>query len=484
MALTCELCNSTNFVKEEGMFVCQDCGMKYSIEEAKRLIAGGDAPAASGSSSIQEKVANFLTLANNAFNSDNNEEAENYASKVLEIDANNAEAWLIKGEAIGWQSKVANVRFNEMTNCWTHCAENASPEDLPRFREVMKDQATRLIKALVSVNADNFSSNPSQDNLNRLRNCGKTALDTAISLIGLRAPLDLTEINQYMAEKMNSAGVSGSDEADKDYGPDRSDKHIYAYRRWIEQTDYCISLLEVALIYAEKESTINQIVKNLTILQENVIGSCCYKFEASAYSSGYYEDQSLTETAKSIRRRSIEKYKKDAKEKIAKKKAEEEKKRREAQEKRNKEYWDAHAEEKAQLEARKAELTEARKPLDAKIAELDKKLSAIVKKGNAPVPTADELKQLKDRISSLSTKKASLGFFKGKEKKALQAEIDELEAQIPALQKRIEEETYELTSAVDAEAAPVRKELKDVKAELKVITDELDHVVNELTKNR
>ncbi len=39
MALTCELCGSTNFVKDNGLFVCQGCGMKYTIEEAQRMMA-------------------------------------------------------------------------------------------------------------------------------------------------------------------------------------------------------------------------------------------------------------------------------------------------------------------------------------------------------------------------------------------------------------------------------------------------------------
>ena len=38
-ALTCEMCGSTNLVKEGGVFVCQSCGTKYSVEEAKKIVA-------------------------------------------------------------------------------------------------------------------------------------------------------------------------------------------------------------------------------------------------------------------------------------------------------------------------------------------------------------------------------------------------------------------------------------------------------------
>lgn len=36
--IVCEMCECTEFVKENGLFVCQDCGCKYSIEDAKKLM--------------------------------------------------------------------------------------------------------------------------------------------------------------------------------------------------------------------------------------------------------------------------------------------------------------------------------------------------------------------------------------------------------------------------------------------------------------
>ena len=36
--LTCEMCGSTDLLKSDGVFVCQSCGTKYSVEEAKNLL--------------------------------------------------------------------------------------------------------------------------------------------------------------------------------------------------------------------------------------------------------------------------------------------------------------------------------------------------------------------------------------------------------------------------------------------------------------
>ena len=30
--LVCEMCGSTDLLKEEGVFVCQSCGCKYSVD--------------------------------------------------------------------------------------------------------------------------------------------------------------------------------------------------------------------------------------------------------------------------------------------------------------------------------------------------------------------------------------------------------------------------------------------------------------------
>ena len=43
--LTCELCGSTEFVKDGGYFVCQGCGTKYTVEEARAMLTGAAAPA-------------------------------------------------------------------------------------------------------------------------------------------------------------------------------------------------------------------------------------------------------------------------------------------------------------------------------------------------------------------------------------------------------------------------------------------------------
>lgn len=72
-ALKCEMCGGNDIVKQDGLYVCQHCGTKYSIEEAKKLMSGVKV-VIDNSGSVQ----NYLTLAQNALEAKNNKEAENY----------------------------------------------------------------------------------------------------------------------------------------------------------------------------------------------------------------------------------------------------------------------------------------------------------------------------------------------------------------------------------------------------------------------
>ena len=39
--LTCEMCGSTDVVREEDLYVCRHCGTKYTPEAAKKIMIEG-----------------------------------------------------------------------------------------------------------------------------------------------------------------------------------------------------------------------------------------------------------------------------------------------------------------------------------------------------------------------------------------------------------------------------------------------------------
>lgn len=84
-AMICEMCGSANLVKQEGLFICQNCGTKYSVEEARKLL---------GVVKIDktEETEKLLVLARRAREMDNSENAEKYYDMVLRENPNNWEA--------------------------------------------------------------------------------------------------------------------------------------------------------------------------------------------------------------------------------------------------------------------------------------------------------------------------------------------------------------------------------------------------------
>ncbi|WP_289706005.1 MULTISPECIES: CFI-box-CTERM domain-containing protein [Muribaculaceae] len=127
--LTCEMCGSTNILKQDGVFVCQSCGTKYSVEEAKKMMVEGVVNI-EGKVKIDQsdKIPNLLSLAQNAIDSLNVDEAESYVNRILEIDCDNAQAWFIKMKAIGLSSSIDNLRVTEIISAGKKAIEKSNGE--------------------------------------------------------------------------------------------------------------------------------------------------------------------------------------------------------------------------------------------------------------------------------------------------------------------------------------------------------------------
>lgn len=80
--LTCEMCGSTNLLKQDDVFVCQSCGTKYSVEEAKKMMVEGTV-AVEGTVKIDtsSELKNLYEIARRAKDMENAENAEKYYGK-------------------------------------------------------------------------------------------------------------------------------------------------------------------------------------------------------------------------------------------------------------------------------------------------------------------------------------------------------------------------------------------------------------------
>ena len=92
-ALTCEMCGSTELIKQNGVFVCQACGTKYSLEDARKMMIAGTVNVA-GTVTVDNSafVRKYLENARRALEKTDWDEVEKYYNWVEQNEPRNIEA--------------------------------------------------------------------------------------------------------------------------------------------------------------------------------------------------------------------------------------------------------------------------------------------------------------------------------------------------------------------------------------------------------
>lgn len=119
-ALVCEMCGGHDLIKQDGLYVCQDCGTKYTVEEAKKMMVEGTVEVA-GTVKVDSsgKLSNLYQLARRARDDNNNDMAETYYNRILEEDPSSWEAAFYAVYYTAMNCKIANIQSAEISvnNC-------------------------------------------------------------------------------------------------------------------------------------------------------------------------------------------------------------------------------------------------------------------------------------------------------------------------------------------------------------------------------
>lgn len=119
-ALTCEMCGSTNLLKQDGVFVCQSCGTKYSVEEAKKMMVEGTVDV-QGTVKVDtsDELKNLYEIARRAKDSDNNENAAKYYDMILIKDPSSWEAnfYTVYYSAMSCKIAEISIAADKVANC-------------------------------------------------------------------------------------------------------------------------------------------------------------------------------------------------------------------------------------------------------------------------------------------------------------------------------------------------------------------------------
>lgn len=495
--IVCELCEGTEFTKEGGMFVCQGCGTKYSVEEAKSMMreVEGSAPVSTGTpvtavpmgNPNQQQIDNILVLATTAYEAQNYAEAENYCNQAVVLDAMCYKAWNLKGKAVGWQSKIDNLRIEEAAHSFCKAIDFAPEEEKEELKTQAVEELKKLGLALISLRKNRFSGSPDDQELKGFDSDRKVLIDSLLVLLSHGNAVGMPEgYLDEIATMMNQAAVAALNMARQAW---KKVDHPN-YNDWQTYLGWCsnIETLIRKSIDASDSDDESDIVRyeNLAIVLEEPIDSCSWKREWVSYASEYrwFKDKILADSAKSFRRKEAQEARDKAKElkkKVEEKKAAEARKAEEEKQARIKAYWEAHAEEKAALDAEQKELEAKKESLTSEIAGLDAEIKSLDPKGAVPSEAEDE--KLRDQIRDLENQRSKLGMFAGKQKKQITEEIASLNGRRDSLKSKIEDEKKARQAEADKKMAPLKEKRAELQSQLDAATKRINAIVNELTKD-
>lgn len=464
--LTCEMCGSTDLIKQDGVFVCQTCGCKYSTEEAKKMMVEGTVEV-TGTVKVDNSAAieNYLDMARNALDASNNKEADDYCNRIIEMDMTNWEAWFIKGKAVGWQSTLGNIRIAETINAFSKALENCPEENKEKIGEDCKTELENLQSALLSVRIKNFKTHPNENDIAGLRSDVNTILTTTVNFL-LKAKIMIDALGNVRYARIINNGICDAWQVVyKDYTGDEHRPSDYELTRFISEGDYLIEALKLALVLCgdkDDDEELNklkiQIYENMIHMQGEVKNSQSYEVSFDGGFKHYNKSRSLTAQAKTNRQREIDEWN----DKISYIKTTGERKAKEAADQRRKEYWENHKEEKSRLDAEQKKLQSQKSDIELQIAGLEAQKET--------VPAKKQLDAIQNRIDELTAEKKALGLFKVKEKKVIQGKIDEVETEATAARKLLDSQQSEIEKTI----VPLRGQLSDIVDKLSEITLEFE----------
>lgn len=362
--IVCEMCEGTEFAKVDGMFVCQNCGTKYSPEEAKALMVEVESadivvPTTAApvvvmpNASDSGKIHNLLNLARSSYDSKNYSQAEEFCNQVIAIDSMNYDAWKLKGEAINYQINANNPRILEVFNCimtayrvldeagkeerryelvnsiktcfegeidfWLDQIEAQRPTDAA-INKVKSSFNDMVNKAKVAFSEFGFDSDIGEGYVVNLKNdfigscCGKV-VSTWKTTVGYN--YYLKDLDNNSSKPEYNQGESSIVWTDGDFRPAEKKRQTF-----VSECDNLIDLLTFAVRQANEDTDPDDLViayDNMIFLTRHAARAVSYKAMVRTTTNGYgavtdrHEywdvDKCLTDEAKRSREESVKLWK-------------------------------------------------------------------------------------------------------------------------------------------------------------------------------
>ena len=210
--LTCEMCGGTDLIKQDGVFVCQYCGTKYSVEEARKMMIDGTVD-----------VQGTVKIDNSAFVQ---KEVEKYYNMVEQNSPNNMEAVFFSSFGKAMLSLTDNEYFKREQKFGVLNRSISVINDYFEVSDENKEEVLRKISdAIEKMYSVTFvygteTNQPTQADRSytiRLENSVRAAFLTELKQIK-EAHADLTYLDELISKNSKQVSVGGCYVATAVYG--------------------------------------------------------------------------------------------------------------------------------------------------------------------------------------------------------------------------------------------------------------------------
>ena len=192
--LTCEMCGSTDLMKQDGVFVCQSCGTKYSVEEAKKMMVEID---------NSKKMANLYERARRSLEVDDLEHAAEYYKQILDEVPNDWEAYFYSylGETTSFTNSqagsVAAKLGSTIPAAYDMAVETDNADEAAERVKLISEKTAGRLAGIASTGAallsqyggGNILSPAGKVNSNMYKNLRPTAQNTIVNCVIAFDPL-------------------------------------------------------------------------------------------------------------------------------------------------------------------------------------------------------------------------------------------------------------------------------------------------------
>ena len=169
--LTCEMCGSTDLIKQDGVFVCQSCGIKYSVEEAKKMMVEVEGTVeVTGTVKVDtsDELENLYQIARRARDAENADNASRYYDMILIKDPTSWEAnfYSVYYKSLGCKIADIPTAATAVNNCIesTYQLIKASIQDSAEKKKAILEvtERSKQISVLMFDSANQWMSGVDQ----------------------------------------------------------------------------------------------------------------------------------------------------------------------------------------------------------------------------------------------------------------------------------------------------------------------------------